>query len=258
MCQCAAVGFTNAVMSAPNHPVGAMLTIARLFRNFDVLHAAVPNAHKIETAGDAYMSVIGARGAPGLSPNDIDAAHQDPWSQARAAAGLALSMVDASRKHAWPSGVPADVRVGVHCGPAIAGAIGGKIPRWGLFGPTPIIASRMESHGAKGRVHVSEQFATALRGPDGVGDPRFTLTEVSPIVDVKGIGPLKTFWLDWADSAALRHANQDHTVLALHNRIRSSSPLRVTTVISPGSSPSGSFKRRVSTGDGTMGASKSK
>lgn len=200
------VGFTRAVMSVRDRPEAALNTVAHVFRHFDALHANA-GFHKVETAGDAYISCIGALKAPGAAMVPLN-----PQTQARIAAELALSMIDAMSGHVWPSGLPVQVRIGIHCGPTLACVIGGTLPRWDVFGPTPILASRMEMHGAPMRVHVSTEFARSLGGLHidskellNFDHEPFSAIERLPRVDIKGVGIIPTYWL-------VRNAHVEHIV----------------------------------------------
>jgi class 3 adenylate cyclase len=180
---CNIVDFSPA--SLDTVPTEIMTTLGSLFRHFDQLHTAA-GVVKVETTGDTYQSVMGAS-----SSSTPGAIIPDAVTQAATMASLALSLIEAAREHKWPNGAPVVVRIGLHCGQATSGLLGGLLPRWGLFGRTVVIASHLESSGKPSCVHVSTAFAAALRGDAGAH--AFALTEHE--VNVKGIGLMHTFLL---------------------------------------------------------------
>jgi len=123
---------------------------------------------KIKTIGDAYMAV---GGLPEPKPDHLSAM-----------ADLALEMLGAMRQE---HGI--DLRIGIHCGPAVAGVIGTTKLSYDVWGATINIASRMESHGVPGRVQVSTEVRRRL-----VNDFRF---ELRGPVDMKNLGPMETYFL---------------------------------------------------------------
>ena len=84
------------------------------------------------------------------------------------------------------------IRIGLHTGPVAAGIIGKNKFIYDIWGDTVNIASRMEAHGAPGRVHVTAETLAALDG-------RFDV-EARPPIEVKGRGIMSTYFL--TDQAA--------------------------------------------------------
>jgi class 3 adenylate cyclase len=158
-------------ISARFPPARVVDWLNRVFSEFDALVAQY-GLEKIKTVGDAYMV------AGGFAP--------EPADHADAIVKLARHMLMVAERLPWPDGTPARVRVGIHCGPAIAGVIGSSRFLYDLWGDTVNTASRMESHGLPGRVQVSEAMRDRLAGLY-----RFEAREA---VDVKGKGRMTT-WL---------------------------------------------------------------
>ena len=162
------VGFTE--LSARMPPEDLVRVLNEVFSRFDEL-AERHGLEKIKTIGDAYMAASG-RPAP-------RAAH------AIAAAEMALDMKNALDEVNREQGTTLEVRIGLNSGPVVAGVIGKKKFIYDLWGDTVNTASRMESHGLKGTVHVSEATAKLL------GD-RFDVEDRGGIT-VKGKGEMRTF-----------------------------------------------------------------
>ena len=55
-----------------------------------------------------------------------------------------------------------EMRIGLHSGSTTTGVLRGAKSRFQLFGDTVNTASRMESNGVRGRIHVSQASADAL------------------------------------------------------------------------------------------------
>jgi class 3 adenylate cyclase len=103
---------------------------------------------------------------------------------AAAVAAMALEMRDAVAR--FGEGRLA-LRIGLHSGPVVAGVIGTAKYSYDLWGDTVNTASRMESHGAPGEIHVSDACRAALADA--------FLLEERGVVEVKGKGPMRTWWL---------------------------------------------------------------
>ncbi|HVV85308.1 MAG TPA: adenylate/guanylate cyclase domain-containing protein [Kofleriaceae bacterium] len=164
------VGFTK--LSARTSPEALVTMLDELFTRFDRL-AERHRLEKIKTIGDCYMAVAG-----------IPTALAD---HAAVMAQMGLDMLAAVADYAKATGVDLAIRVGVHSGSVVAGVIGRKKFIYDLWGDTVNTASRMESHGVPGRVHLTEATAVLL-GEAFEVEPRGT-------IDIKGKGPMMTFLL---------------------------------------------------------------
>jgi len=96
---------------------------------------------KIGTSGDSYMVVAGV---PVHRAN-----------HAQACVDLAFEMIDGLSRVKPRDGKLMSFRFGIHSGPLVAGVIGERKFKYDLWGDTVNTASRMESQGEAGRIHVS-------------------------------------------------------------------------------------------------------
>ncbi|MEA2675963.1 MAG: hypothetical protein QOJ81_104 [Chloroflexota bacterium] len=129
---------------------------------------------KVKTIGDAYM-VVG--GVPEKSPDHLERM-----------AGFALDLAAAVGGSQASNRHQIRMRIGINAGPVVAGVIGQKRTIYDIWGDTVNLASRMESLGEPGRIHVTPHVADRLKGA-------FDLSPRGEI-DVKGKGPMSTWWLE--------------------------------------------------------------
>ena len=168
------VGFTPLTESIAPDQVVQLLD--RIFTAWDAL-AAELRLEKIKTIGDEYM-VVG--GVP------------EPRSDhAAAVAWMALQMREELRSATQDLQRPLDVRIGIDCGPVIAGVIGRVKFSYDLWGQTVNTASRMESEGMTGRIQITERMRERLGAS-------FTTTRRQAI-EVKGLGRMTTWFLEAGD-----------------------------------------------------------
>jgi len=166
---CDIVGFTR--MASSMEPGYMIELLNQIFSRFDE-YAEKYELEKIKTVGDSYMV---AGGVP--APHDNHIANM---------ANFALDIKEFI--NASPVSSPGiNVRIGFHSGPVIAGVIGRNKFAYDIWGDTVNIASRMESHGIPGEIHVSETVYQALRN-------HFIMV-YRGLTPVKGMQDMRTYLL---------------------------------------------------------------
>lgn len=160
------VGFTE--ISARTSPGEIVNRLNEVFSLIDILVEKY-GLEKIKTIGDAYMVVAG-----------IPVARDDDALRIVSFAREIIDMIHTNNQ--------LQLRIGVDMGEVTAGVIGTKKFIFDLWGDTVNTASRMESHGEPGKIHVTERVADKLGGHAQV-------TERGKML-VKGKGEMRTFFVE--------------------------------------------------------------
>ncbi|MBP5158328.1 MAG: hypothetical protein ILP18_10720 [Treponema sp.] len=165
------VGFTK---MSDSMAAGDIVDILNsLFTRFD-LRAKDCGVEKIKTIGDCYMA------ATGLSESSDNGGVTQMLKMAQ---GMMQDVVEFNAS----KGLHLRIRVGVNCGNLVAGVIGKTKFIYDIWGDTVNVASRMESTGTPGCIHVTEAVWEQSHGEFSYGKP-FE-------IEVKGKGLMKTYLL---------------------------------------------------------------
>ena len=167
-------GFTN--IASDHEPKEIVSMLNDIFTMFDKV-AEKHGLEKIKTIGDSYMAVAG-----------VPLARQD---HALAAANMALEVKDLVRDYKTKNGISIHFRIGLDCGPVVAGVIGTKKFTYDLWGDAVNMASRMESTGVTGEVHCSTHFKSEILGHHAYMMYQFA---ERGSIEIKGKGRMQT-WL---------------------------------------------------------------
>eukprot|EP00980_Cylindrotheca_fusiformis_P000777 scaffold184_cov125-Cylindrotheca_fusiformis.AAC.12 len=172
------VGFTTIASRLEPWKVSHLLD--RLYMKFDKLSQR-HDLFKIETIGDAYMCA-------GNLAKDQSGDH------VKRVALFALDAIKVASETLIDEENPSDgcvlIRVGFHSGPVVSNVVGSLNPRYGIFGDTVNVASRMESNSEEGRIHCSKASAKQLMNQA----PEIPL-KLRGETHIKGKGKMVTYWV---------------------------------------------------------------
>lgn len=171
------VGFTR--LSSRLLPSHLLEVLEEVFGRFDDL-AQQHGVTKLKTVGDAYLAVANA-------PQPCE----HPLERL---AGFALDAVAACQAVAQRHRLPLQLRVGLHCGPVVAGVIGRTRLNYDLWGDTVNTAQRITAQAQPDQVLVSEPVFYRLR--------ESMLLSPCGVPELKGLGPTPVFALNAASPPA--------------------------------------------------------
>lgn len=175
-------GFT--AWSSQRDPPQVFTLLETLYRSFDEI-AGKLKVFKVETIGDSYMAVTGLP-----APDASHAVHMARFGYQCLV--RMKKMTGELEALLGPGTSELGLRIGMHSGAVTAGVLRGEKSRFQLFGDTVNTASRMESTGRKGKIQISQETAVLLKN---AGKSHW-LKPRDELVNAKGKGELKTYWLD--------------------------------------------------------------
>ncbi|CAB9517810.1 Receptor-type guanylate cyclase gcy [Seminavis robusta] len=214
-------GFTK--WSSTRQPKDVFLLLETLYSAFDNIGER-RNVYKIETIGDCYVAITGCP-TPQVNHTVI---------MVKFARDCLNKMGQLTHKLADTLGedtLDLGFRVGLHSGPVTAGVLRGKKARFQLFGDAVNVASRMESNGVPGKIHVSQAVADELIA-SGNGS---WLTPREDMIVPKGKGTMQTYFVRVASSPGTSKSHLSSLSKATSDRSKSTGTSAEPTVESKSS-----------------------
>jgi adenylate cyclase len=138
-------------VAASYSPSELVEELNRAFCLFDGLSAR-HGVEKLKTIGDGYLCVAGLQGDPLQAGVKMLKFAQEILSFVQ----KRKSEVEAAGKKYW------NIRIGIHCGPLVAGVVGVKRMAYDIWGDTVNVAARIQQGSAPGRINLSGSFRELL------------------------------------------------------------------------------------------------
>ena len=164
-------------VAASYTPAELVEELNRAFCLFDGLSARY-GVEKLKTIGDGYLCVAGLQGDPVEAGGKMLKFAQEILAFVLKRKGE----VEASGKKYW------NIRIGVHCGPLVAGVVGVKRMAYDIWGDTVNVAARIQQGSEPGRINLSKDFR------DLMGD-RMEV-EARGKIPIKNHGDVEMFFLE--------------------------------------------------------------
>lgn len=162
------VGFTPLASKLSAREVVNLLN--NIFSEFDDI-CGKKGIEKIKTIGDAYMAVAG-----------LPVTRSD---HAQVLVDVGFEFLEVIKKYQGANDNQLELRIGIHSGDAVSGVIGKSKFSFDIWGDSVNLASRLESIGLPGSIHVSEETLGLL--------DKTALVVIPQQSQIKGKGMMPTF-----------------------------------------------------------------
>jgi len=181
------VGYENATVlfsdfsdftsvAATYSPAELVEELNRAFCLFDGLSAR-HGVEKLKTIGDGYLCVAGLQGDPREAGRKMLQFAQEILTFIHKRKGE----VEAAGKKYW------NIRIGIHCGPLVAGVVGVKRMAYDIWGDMVNVAARIQQESVPGKINLSKDFR------DLMGDR--VEVEARGKMPIKNHGEIEMFFL---------------------------------------------------------------
>ncbi|KAI8851742.1 adenylyl cyclase [Chytridium lagenaria] len=174
------VSFTS--LSSQSSAKQIISLLNRLYSAMDETLDSFHDVFKLETIGDAYCIVAG-----------LNSQDRSPHLNAVDVVECAISFVEIVQNLDMSDQISDSIqmRVGIHCGPAVGGVANSSQPKFSLFGDTTSITGIMEQTSKPNRIHISESLYNLVKD-----DYEFDVSESVAVQDgAGGKKKMATYWL---------------------------------------------------------------